>query len=95
MIPPKRFDIFFSLTGGCSEGLDALIFSLKQVGPDKLVSGETRSDFSSNTRLRVVSRKIRTRLDRTRLDLLSIPQSGVAKTKKKLFMAFKQILRWY
>ena len=26
-IPPKRFDIF-PLTGGCSEGLDALLFSL-------------------------------------------------------------------
>ena len=26
MIPPKRFDIFFPLTGGCSEGLDAFIF---------------------------------------------------------------------
>ena len=26
MIPPKRYDIFFPLTGGCSEGLDALIF---------------------------------------------------------------------
>ena len=23
LIPPKRFDIFFSITGGCSEGLDA------------------------------------------------------------------------
>ena len=23
MIPPKRFDIFFPLTGGCSEGLGA------------------------------------------------------------------------
>ena len=30
MIPPKRFDIF-PLTGGCSEGLDAFRFSLKQV----------------------------------------------------------------
>ena len=34
MIPPKRFDIFSPLTdryyntGGCSEGLDAFIFSL-------------------------------------------------------------------
>ena len=27
MIPPKRFDIF-SLTGGCSEGLDVFNFSL-------------------------------------------------------------------
>ena len=26
MIPPKRFDIFFPLTGGCSEGLDAFRF---------------------------------------------------------------------
>ena len=26
MIPPKRFDIFFLLTGGCSEGLDAFSF---------------------------------------------------------------------
>ena len=25
MIPPKRFDIFFPLTEGCSEGLDALV----------------------------------------------------------------------
>ena len=31
MIPPKRFDIPPSLTGGCSEGLDAFRFSLKQV----------------------------------------------------------------
>ena len=23
LIPPKRFDIFFPLTGGCSEGLGA------------------------------------------------------------------------
>ena len=24
LIPPKRFDIFFPITGGCSEGLGAL-----------------------------------------------------------------------
>ena len=29
MIPPKRFDIFFPLTGGCSAGLDAFRFSFK------------------------------------------------------------------
>ena len=38
---------------------------------DPTVSRETRSDFSSNTKLRIFSRKIR-----TRLDLLSISQSG-------------------
>ena len=27
MIPPKRFDIFSPLTGGCSEDLDAFRFS--------------------------------------------------------------------
>ena len=26
MIPPKHVDIFFPLTGGCSEGLDAFRF---------------------------------------------------------------------
>ena len=26
LIPPKRFDIFFPLTGGCSEGLGAFWF---------------------------------------------------------------------
>ena len=30
MIPPKRFDIFFPLTGGCSEGLDAFIFFFRR-----------------------------------------------------------------
>ena len=30
MIPPKRFDIFLPLTGGCSEGLDAFRFFFKQ-----------------------------------------------------------------
>ena len=30
MIPPKRFDIFFPLTEGCSEGLDAFRFFFKQ-----------------------------------------------------------------
>ena len=34
MIPPKPFDIFSPLTGGCSEALDALLVS---------------SDFSLNT----------------------------------------------
>ena len=29
MIPSKRFDIFSPLTGGCSEGLDALRFFFK------------------------------------------------------------------
>ena len=29
LIPPKRFDIFFPLTGGCSEGLGAFIFFFK------------------------------------------------------------------
>ena len=29
MIPPKRFDIFFTLTGGCSESLGAFRFFLK------------------------------------------------------------------
>ena len=31
LIPPKRFDIFYPLTGGCSEGLRALGFSLKDI----------------------------------------------------------------
>ena len=30
MIPPKRFDIFFPLTGGCLEGLDEFRFFFKQ-----------------------------------------------------------------
>ena len=30
LIPPKRFDIFFPLTGGCSEGLGAFRFFFKQ-----------------------------------------------------------------
>ena len=30
LIPPKRFDIFFPLTGGCSEVLDAFRFLFKQ-----------------------------------------------------------------
>ena len=30
LIPPKRFDIFSPLTGGCSEGLDAFGFFFKQ-----------------------------------------------------------------
>ena len=29
LIPPKRFDIFFPLTGGCSEGLGAFRFFFK------------------------------------------------------------------
>ena len=29
LIPPKRFDIFLPQTGGCSEGLGALIFFFK------------------------------------------------------------------
>ena len=29
VIPPKRFDMFFPLTGGCSEGLDAFRFFFK------------------------------------------------------------------
>ena len=32
-IPPKRFDIFPALTGGCSEGLDALRFFFKKFPP--------------------------------------------------------------
>ena len=31
LIPPKRFDISPSLTGGCSEGLGAFCFSLKTI----------------------------------------------------------------
>ena len=31
MITPKRFDIFFPLTRGCSEGLDAFRYFLKQL----------------------------------------------------------------
>ena len=31
MIPPKRFDVFFPLTEGCSEGLDAFIFFFKKI----------------------------------------------------------------
>ena len=30
MVPPKLVDIFFPLTGGCSEGLDAFRFFFKQ-----------------------------------------------------------------
>ena len=30
LIPPKRFDIFFPLTGGCSEGLGAFRFFFKE-----------------------------------------------------------------
>ena len=30
LIPPKRFDIFSPLTGGCSEGLGAFCFLFKQ-----------------------------------------------------------------
>ena len=30
LIPPKRFDIFFPITGGCSEGLDVLRFFFKK-----------------------------------------------------------------
>ena len=33
LIPPKRFDIFSPLTGGCSEGLGAFCFLFKQCGP--------------------------------------------------------------
>ena len=29
LIPPKRFDIFFPLAGGCSEGLGAFRFFFK------------------------------------------------------------------
>ena len=31
-IPPKRFDIFPPVGGGCSEGLDAFTFFFKKVG---------------------------------------------------------------
>ena len=31
LIPPKRFDIFFPLTGGCSEGLGAFRFFFKHI----------------------------------------------------------------
>ena len=31
MVPPKRFDIFSPLTGGCSDGLDAFRFFFKQL----------------------------------------------------------------
>ena len=34
LIPPKRFDIFFALTEGCSEGLDAFIFFFKILKPE-------------------------------------------------------------
>ena len=37
LIPPKRFDIFFPLTGGCSEGLGAFRFFFKQRGANVLV----------------------------------------------------------
>ena len=30
LIPPKRFDIFSPITGGCSEGLGAFCFFFKQ-----------------------------------------------------------------
>ena len=30
LIPPKRFDIFSPLTGGCSEGLGAFRFFFKE-----------------------------------------------------------------
>ena len=35
MILPKRFDIFLSLTGGRSEGLDALRFFFKHMIPSE------------------------------------------------------------
>ena len=31
MIPPKRFDICFPLTEGCSEGLGAFLFFFKNI----------------------------------------------------------------
>ena len=36
MIPPKRFDIPPPLTGGCSEGLDALRFFMTGEGSESL-----------------------------------------------------------
>ena len=38
MIPPKRFDIFFLLTGGCSEGLGAFRFFFKYPSRSRLLS---------------------------------------------------------
>ena len=35
MIPPKRFDIFSPLTGGCLEALDAFRFLLKSIRLEK------------------------------------------------------------
>ena len=42
LIPPKRFDIFFPLTGGCSEGLGAFRFFFKNIMRD-LVNEDVKS----------------------------------------------------
>ena len=54
MIPPKRFDIFFPLTEGCSEGLDALRFFFKQI--DRTTNEtDTESLCGKPLRVRVVT----------------------------------------
>ena len=46
MIPPKRFDIFFPLTEGYSEGLDAFNFFFKNRFQESSISLEIGCFFS-------------------------------------------------
>ena len=65
LIPPKRFDIFSPLTGGCSEGLGAFRFFFKHltvVDPETLFMRNSKL-VHCPTKTCIVQRKIRTRLD--------------------------------
>ena len=42
MIPPKRFDIFATLTGGCSEGVDAFRFFFEEKTRPKIDKARKR-----------------------------------------------------
>ena len=48
LIPPKRFDLFSSITGGCSEGLGALWFFSKK-NKIKLKKPHKQQKSSQNT----------------------------------------------
>ena len=76
MIPPKRFDIFFPLTGGCSEGLDAFRFFFEH---ENIHACFFFCIFSCTGR--PGSSEV-PRNPLTRWDVSSIPANGIFLTKK-------------
>ena len=62
LIPPKRFDIFFPLTGGCSEGLGAFRFFFKNTYVPVLLYVQARACmhiYQSTDQLRKIAKPAR------------------------------------